>query len=73
MAKESKSKKEAAKQETKEKIEFPLEAKINRYGFLHFPRDLLAHLGFTAPLEDNVPVQITETTEGMLLLKVQKA
>jgi hypothetical protein len=39
------------------------EGKINKYGFLHFSKDLMESLGL--PKHEDIPVKITRTTNGI--------
>jgi hypothetical protein len=57
-----KSKKESR---NKPEIEYPLESRINAYGFLHFRKNLLAELGWT----EGMAVTLEKNSDGSVTLR----
>jgi bifunctional DNA-binding transcriptional regulator/antitoxin component of YhaV-PrlF toxin-antitoxin module len=51
--------------ENKPKIEYPIKTKINAYGFLHFPKNLLADLGWSK----GTALIIEENPDGSITIR----
>jgi hypothetical protein len=60
---EGKTPDEKAAEIVEEKAKGVFKAKINKYGFLHFSKDLMENLGWTKG--EDIPVRITRTANGI--------
>jgi hypothetical protein len=60
---EGKTPDQKAAEIVEEKAKGVFESKINKYGFLHFSKDLMETLGL--PKHEDIPVKITRTANGI--------
>ena len=52
---------------TKEGLSYPVESRINEYGFIHLPKAVLEDVGFPVTSKDNrleVKLKVSKTSDG---------